>query len=376
MNFEYSGIDKLPTPCYLIDFQKLIHNLEIAKKHCDTLNIKLLLAIKGFPLGNIFKDISTYLDGISASSLYEAKLGKNMKKEIHIHSTAYKDNEFNEISELCDYIVFNSLSQLERYKNRIPKTKKIGVRINPEYSEICVNKYNPCVEYSRLGMVKSNIRDKSIDSITGLHFHAMCENEAEIFAQLINKVTENFSEILEHLSWINFGGGQLIASPNYNNDCLKQPIANLTSKYGLSVYIEPCESIVADCGYLIATVLDIVNNKKSIAILDTSAPCHMPGVLEMPYMPDVIYPSNSKEGKFSYVLSGCSCLAGDIIGEYSFDSPLKTGDKIVFSEMGAYTFARENYFNGINFPTLILKKGSNYQVVKQFKYDDYEAMYF
>lgn len=276
---------------------------------------------------------------------------------------------------MCDYIVFNSISQLEHYQNQTKSIQKTGLRINPEYSEINVNKYNPCMQYSRLGIIKSNLNPKSIKSISGLHIHAMCENKAETFARLINKVTEDFSEFLNHISWINFGGGQLIASPNYNIECLKQPISKLISQYGLSVYIEPCESIVADCGYLIATVLDIVNNKKTIAILDTSVPCHMPSVLEMPYIPDVIYPKNSKTKKFSYILAGCSCLAGDIIGEYSFEMPLKIGDKIVFSEMGAYTFGRQNYFNGINFPTIILKKGSNYQVIKKFTYNDYQTIY-
>lgn len=376
MRLRIDNIKSLPTPCYLIDYDYLLNNIKLAKKRCEVLNVKMLLSIKGFPLYSIFEDISPYFDGVSASSLFEAKAGQLMKKEVHIHSPVYSAIDFEEISSICDHIVFNSISQLKIYGPKIDECKKIGLRINPEYSEVAIEKYNPCCEYSRFGVTQTNLCNNTLPEIGGLHMHTMCENEAESFARIINKTSNKFNKLFEKISWINFGGGQLITEPNYNLECLKQPINNLINNYRLKIYIEPCESLVSESGFLVATVLDIIDNGKLIAILDTSAVCHMPEILEMPYTPDIEYPTNSRDCKYPYIIAGNSCLAGDIIGEYFFENPLKIGDKIVFSEMGAYTFCKANYFNGINLPTIALyKNNSLFQILKQYNYENYKSIY-
>lgn len=378
---DWSKIDfsKLPSPCYVIDCDILKKNLQIMKKHCDILGIKPLIAIKGFPLALIFEKMAPYICGISASSLFEAQLGKHLGKEIHIHTPAYRPDEIQEVLKQCDHVVFNSLSQWKQYQNiltRNTSNTSIGLRINPEYSEIYTQIYNPCMPYSRLGVTKEALNHQNIDGIDGFHLHVMYDHNAKTFAHVIDILLDKFGIYLPHLSWINLGGGQRLADNNYEISILQEKISMLTTKFNLEVYVEPCEAIVTDCGYLVSTILDVVKNKKETAILDVSALCHMPDVVEMPYRPDLEFPSDCNHGKYSYYFAGVSCLASDIIGEYSFNTPIQTGDKIVFSEMGAYTFARENYFNGINHPAIVLyNQKDGFHVVKQFCYQDYEAKY-
>ena len=343
------------------------------------LGIKPLISIKGFPLALVFEEIKPFIYGLSASSLFEAQLANHLGKEIHIHAPAYKPTELIEVLKYCDHVVFNSLSQWKRYQNIIKKNAKntsIGLRINPEYSIVDSEIYNPCMPYSRFGVTCETLNHQSIDGIDGFHLHVMYDHDAKAFANVINNVLEKFGSYLPRLSWINLGGGQRLADDNYQTNILKEKISTLTTKFGLEVYVEPCEAIVTDCGYLVSTVLDVVTNKKKTAILDISALCHMPDVLEMPYCPDIEFPLTRNNGNYSYYLAGVSCLAGDIIGEYHFNSPIQFGDKVVFSEMGAYTFAKENYFNGINHPSIVLyNQDSGFQIVKQFYYQDYEANY-
>ena len=380
MKINRFNLSKLATPCYLIDYSVLEHDLQLAQLRAEKLNIKLLLSVKGFPLAAIYKDISKYLSGISAASLFEAKIGKYMNEEVHIHSPVYKGNQFQEILNNADYIVFNSYSQLHQFKDKILENagqKSFGIRFNPEFSEIAVDKYNPCQKCSRFGVRMCDFDKIDINIIDGIHIHAMNENSAETFRKLIYTVIEKIGDNLYKLKWINLGGGQLITDDEFDIEKLIEPISILTNKYNLNVYIEPCESLVTKSGYLVASVIDVINNEKNIAILDTSAVCHMPDVLSMPYRPDIKHPVTSQNTSFSYVLAGNSCLEGDIIGEYGFNAPLQIGDKIIFSDMGAYTFSQENYFNGINYPDIILYRDTGgCKTLKHFDYKEYEKLYY
>lgn len=379
MDWNKVNFSQLPSPCYVIDCDILKKNLQIMKKHCDSVGIKPLIAIKGFPLALIYKEMSQYIYGLSASSLFEARLGEHLQKEIHIHTPAYKPEEMDEVFKRCDHVVFNSLSQWNRYKNLLsqcPKHPSIGLRINPEYSEVYNDKYNTSAPYSRFGITSKSLAIENLDGVDGFHLHVMYDHSAENFARVTDILINKFGTYLPYLSWINFGGGQRLADENFQINLLQENILKLTKNFGLDVYVEPCEAVITSCGYLVSTVLDIIKNQKQIAILDTSAVCHMPDVLETPYRPDIDFPHSSEYGDYSYLIAGVSCLAGDLIGEYKFRSPLKQGDTIIFSEMGAYTFAKENYFNGINHPSIVLyDQMQGFRIVKKFDYQDYESKY-
>ncbi len=379
---EWNQVDfsQLPSPCYVIDCDVLKSRLQTLKRHCDHVGLKPLLAVKGFPLAILFEDMSPYLYGTSASGLFESRLGARMGKEVHIHAPAYKTEEVGEILEHCSHIVFNSLGQWARYCGLITtyhRHPSVGLRINPEYSEIEVAKYNPCLPYSRFGVTRKAMVRQELTGIEGFHLHTMCDQDAGTFERVIKHTMDKFGDILPQLAWINFGGGQRLADKDYQIELLREPLAKLISKYGLDVYVEPCESLTAECGYLVSTVLDIVKNERKTAILDTSALCHMPDVLEMPYRPDIVFPSDGNTGDYSYIFAGVSCMAGDIIGEYKLTAPLQIGTKVIFSEMGAYTFARENFFNGINYPAIVFfDRTQGFRIVKQFNYHDYEYNYY
>lgn len=379
MEWNKMDISKLPTPCYIIDCDILKNNLGLMQRRCELLNIKPLLAVKGFPLALVFSDIAPFLCGASASSLFEAHIGEHIGKEVHIHAPAYKADEIEEVFTRCDHVVFNSITQWEKYKGtalRYASHTSCGIRINPEYSEIAVDKYNPCLPNSRFGITKAKVNMNRLAGIEGLHVHVMCEQGAETLVRVIEKIIYQFGNILPNMSWLNLGGGHQLADENYHIELLQKPVSKLTSDYGLNVYVEPCEAVVTGCGYLLSTVLDIVENEKITAILDTSATCHMPDVLETPYQPGIEYPANGDLKPYRYILSGISCLAGDIIGEYHMENPLHIGDKVIFSDMGAYTFAKENYFNGINLPAIVLYSASGgFNIVKEFSYHDYETRY-
>lgn len=352
--------------------------LQTMKNYCDLVGLKPLLAVKGFPLALLFADIAPYFYGVSASTLFEARLGRHMGKEIHIHTPAYRSKEVAEVLDICDHIVVNSFSQMEYFKsylNDLPQKASVGIRINPEYSEVNVEKYNTCLPYSRFGITASQLLHCDVAGIDGFHLHVMCDHGANTFAKVIEVVNNNFADYFPHLSWINLGGGQRLADPDYQIGLLQEPLSKLT--LGMEIYIEPCEAVVTGSGYLVSTVLDVIDNRKKTAILDTSALCHMPDVLEMPYRPDIVVPSNGNDGQYKYILAGISCLAGDIIGEYKMYNPLQVGDKVIFSEMGAYTFAKESYFNGINHPAIVLydEKGGA-RIVKEFCYENYEFNYW
>lgn len=376
MNIDYN---ELPSPCYIVDERLLIKNLEILHSIQLRTGCSILLALKGFSMHAVFPLVSRYLKGITSSSLFEARLGyEEMGKEVHIYAPAYIEEEFDELLRYCDHIVFNSFDQWNRFKDKIKNldSKKIdcGIRVNPEYSEIVTPIYNPCYKYSRLGVTLSNFRSEELDGINGLHFHTMCEQNSDTLERTIKVVDKKFGEFIKKMKWLNLGGGHHITGPDYDIKTLVRSILFLKDKYSVDIYLEPGEAIALNTGFLVSKVLDIVDNGMKIAILDTSAACHMPDVLEMPYRPNIIHAGKIDEYSYNYRLGGITCLAGDVIGDYSFKQPLKTGDRLVFCDMAHYTMVKNNMFNGVNLPSIALyNEAEGIKVIKQFSYEDFRS---
>ncbi len=367
----------IPTPAYVVDETLLIKNLETLKYIIDKTGCKILLAQKAFSMFSVYPLIGKYLNGTTASSLYEAKLGKEeMEGEVHIFSPAYREDEIDEILSICDHVVFNSFSQWKKYRGKVKDADRqigCGIRINPEYSEIETDMYNPCFTGSRMGVTLSSFEPEELEGIEGLHFHTMCEQNSDVLKRTIEVVDEKFGKYISQMKWINFGGGHHITRPDYNLDTLIESILFMKNKYGVEVYLEPGEAIGLNIGYLVTKVLDTLNNGMELAILDTSAACHMPDVLEMPYRPNVIGAGKPGELAFTYRLGGPTCLAGDVIGDYSFSKPLIPGDTLIFCDMAHYTMVKNNTFNGVGLPSIVLyspEKGI--QIIKKFGYEDFK----
>jgi len=371
-------ISALPTPSYIVDERLVLKNLEILDSVQQRTGCRVLLALKGFSMHSIFPLVSKYLKGVTASSLFEARLGyEEMGKEVHIYAPAYLEEEFDEILRYCDHITFNSFDQWNRFKDKVEsiksKTISCGIRINPEYSEIETPIYDPCYQYSRLGVTLDNFRPEELEGLEGLHFHTMCEQNSDTLERTIRVVDQKFGEYIKRMRWLNFGGGHHITRPDYDIETLVRSIKYFQDKYGVDVYLEPGEAVALDTGYLVAKVLDIVDNEMKIAILDTSAACHMPDVLEMPYRPNIIDGGKPGEYSYTYRLGGLTCLAGDIIGDYSFRKPLKSGDRVVFCDMAHYTMVKNNMFNGVNLPSIALfNRKEGIKVIRQFGYEDFK----
>ena len=421
--------DELPTPCYVVDENKIEENLKILKGVMERTGARILLAQKAFSMYALYPLIADYLCGAASSGLYEARLCaeemQTRKKGIenHIYSPAYKESDFDEILKYCDHIVFNSCRQVDKFAARAKAAgKSIGLRINPQCStqeghEI----YDPCAKGSRLGVTRDMLNGRNINTLNGrnintlngkninmlngknintlngrdinilnevnnsiteervismldgLHFHTLCEQDADALAITLQAVEEKFGAYLSDMKWINFGGGHHITKPGYQFIILEDCIKRMQQKYGLIVYLEPGEAIALNAGILVTTVLETISNETEIAILDTSAACHMPDVLEMPYRPPLSNSGKPGEKPYTYRLGGPTCLAGDIIGDYSFDRCLQEGDRLVFEDMAIYTMVKNNTFNGMPLPTIILKKkNGDYTVVKQFGYEDFK----
>ena len=371
------NINELPSPCYVIDEEKLIHNLEILRGVREHTGAKILLAQKAFSCYHLYPLIEKYLDGTACSGLYEARLGyEEMGKENHVFSAAYRDNEFDEIVSYCGHIIFNSFTQLDTYRERVLSAgKKIGLRVNPEFStqeghEI----YDPCSPVSRLGITRKNFRSDDIRGVTGLHMHTLCEQNSDDLEATIAALEEKFGDILPEMEWINLGGGHHITRSDYDIPRLERCIRHLQDKYGLEVFLEPGEAIALNAGYLVTEVLDLTENDMPIAILDTSAACHMPDVLEMPYRPPLRDSGKEGEKAYSYRLGSQTCLAGDSIGIYSFDKPLSIGDRLVFEDMAIYTMVKNNTFNGMPLPAiLLLKSDGTFKNLRTFGYEDFRS---
>ena len=368
-------VNKVPTPCYIVDESALIRNLEILRGVSQRTGAKILLAQKAFSCYHLYPLIGEYLSGTACSGLYEARLGfEEMGKENHVFSAAYRESEIDEIISYCGHIIFNSFTQLDRYRDRVLAAgKKIGLRINPQCStqeghEI----YDPCSPKSRLGITRENFREDDLEGVTGLHFHTLCEQNSDDLETTLDAIEERFGDILPKMEWINFGGGHHITRADYDIPRLEKCIRRMQEKYGLEVFLEPGEAIALNAGWLVTEVLDITKNDMPIAILDTSAACHMPDVLEMPYRPPLVGSGDSGEKQFSYRLGSQTCLAGDVIGEYSFDEELHIGDRLVFGDMAIYSMVKNNTFNGMPLPhILLLKNDGSFEELRSFGYSDF-----
>lgn len=372
-------IDKLPSPCYIVDERLLKKNLEVLDYVQKESGANIILATKAFSMFSTFPLIGKYLKGVTSSSLFEARLGyEEMGKQVHIFSPAYREDEFEDIMKYSDHIIFNSFNQWKLYRDRVKnyKDKKIqcGIRINPEYSEIETDIYNPCFENSRMGVTLKNFQENDLDGIDGLHFHTMCEQNSDTLARTIKVVDEKFGKYIKNMKWLNFGGGHHITKDDYDLKTLIESVLYMKNKYNVEIYLEPGEAVALNSGFLVSTVLDITNNGMDIAILDTSAACHMPDVLEMPYRPNIIGSGKPYEYEYTYRFGGPTCLAGDIIGDYSFKEPLKIGDKLIFCDMAIYSMVKNNTFNGINLPSIVKYSEENgVEIIKEFGYEDFKG---
>lgn len=362
------------TPAYVVDETCLRHNLEILKEVRERTGCHILLASKAFSMYHVFPLIGEYLDGVTSSGLYEATLGREeMNKEVHTFSPAYKEEEFEEILNISDHIVFNSVSQWNTYKDQIQGKASCGIRINPEYSEITTPLYDPCAPYSRMGMTLDTFKEMDLTGIEGLHMHTMCEQGADVLARTVAVLEDRFGTYLHQMKWLNLGGGHHITKPGYDIELLENTIRHLQDTYHIQVYLEPGEAVALQAGWLVARVLDIVENGMNIAILDASAACHMPDVLEMPYRPDVIGAKHAGELPYTYRLAGNTCLAGDVIGDYAFDHELRIGEHIIFCDMAIYSMVKNNTFNGVPLPSIYVREQQgNINMVKQFDYQDFK----
>ncbi len=368
---------KLKTPCYILDEKKLIKNLEILKSVEDNTGCKILLAQKAFSMFSVYPIISKYISGTACSGLYEAKLGYEcMGKENHVFCAAYREDEIEEIIDYCGHIIFNSFSQLDKYREKVlAKGKKIGLRINPEHStqeghEI----YDPCSPKSRLGITLKNFQPDNLKGVTGFHFHTLCEQNSDDLESTLEAVEEKFGKYLYDMEWINFGGGHHITREDYDIPRLEKCIKHMQEKYNLEVFLEPGEAISLNAGYLATKVLDITENDMQTLILDTSAACHMPDVLEMPYRPPLYKSGKAFEKKYTYRLGSQTCLSGDFIGEYSFDEPVKIDDILIFEDMAIYSMVKNNTFNGMPLPSIcILHNTNDIEIIKEFGYEDFKG---
>ncbi|WP_042352653.1 carboxynorspermidine decarboxylase [Bacillus massiliigorillae] len=370
------GFEELPTPCYVVDEELLEKNLKILNGVMERTGCKILLAQKAFSMYATYPLISKYLSGTAASGLYEARLGyEEMGKENHVFSPAYREDEIDEILAISDHIVFNSFSQLEKFGEKAQQAgKSIGVRINPECStQVGHGMYDPCVAGSRFGVTLKHFRPDMLHMISGLHFHTLCEQGADALATTLDAVEEKFGQYLHELEWINLGGGHHITKEGYDIPLLEACIKRMQETYGLVVYLEPGEAIALNAGFLVTTVLDTLQNEMDIAIVDTSASCHMPDVLEVPYLPPLLGSCEVNEKPYTYRLGGPTCLTGDVIGDYSFDKPLESGDRLVFGDMAIYSMVKNNTFNGMALPAIAIKdKSGDCRIVRSFGYQDFK----
>jgi len=372
----------LQTPYYICEEELLEKNLKILADVQKRSGAKILLALKGFAMWSTFPLVSKYLTGCTASGLYEARLAKeeflkyNSEAEVHTYSPAFSESDIEQVSKLSNHIVFNSPNQLGRF---LLKTKEINpkihvsLRINPEVSASPKDIYNPCGLYSRLGTTLSNIEESTLSRVDGLNFHALCEQNVDALEEVLVVFERDFSKYFKNLKYINFGGGHHITKKGYDIERLICIIKEFRLKYQIDVYLEPGEAVAWETGYLVSTVLDIFKNGMSVAILDTSAEAHMPDTLAMPYRAQVRGSEVANKKKYTYRLGGNTCLAGDIMGDYSFDEPLEVGDKIIFEDQIHYTFVKSTTFNGIKLPSLVIKRqNGEYELIKEFAYEDYK----
>ena len=349
-------LNQIKTPCFVVDLGLIRRNLAILDDVQKRSGARILLAQKAFSMFGIYPLLATVLKGTCASSPNEARLGREFfPGEVHAFAAAYSEQDLRELLAVCDHIVFNSFSQWKRFqafREAAAGRVEFGLRVNPEHSEADVPIYDPCAPGSRLGIRRCDFEGEDLSGVSGLHFHTLCEKNSDSLARTLNAFESKFGDLIPRMKWINFGGGHHITRPDYDRALLCRLIVDFRKRYPVDVYLEPGEAVALNTGFLVGTVLDVVRNGMEIAILDTSAAAHMPDVLEMPYRPNVIGAGTPGEKPFSYRLAGASCLAGDVIGDYSFDEPLRPGDRIVFTDMAHYTMVKTNTFNGLPLPSI------------------------
>ena len=372
-------VDAIETPAYVVDLGALRRNLDVLADVQARAECSILLALKGFAMWSTFPIVRKYLAGVAASGPIEARLGREeFGKQVHTYAPAYSDADFRECVSLSDHVVVNSVGQWQRFRPIAAAATKVkfGIRVNPEHSEVKTQLYDPCAPGSRLGATAAELNEHALDGITGLHFHTLCELGSDALARTLPVFEAKFGKVLSRMKWVNFGGGHHITRHGYDVDLLVKLVRDFGSRHKVQVFLEPGEAVALGTGVLVSCVLDVVRNGDvTIAILDTSATAHMPDVLEMPYRPEILGASASGEKKHTYRLGGLTCLAGDVIGDWSFDTPLKIGQKLVFLDMAHYTMVKNTTFNGVRLPSIATYEPdtATTTVVRRFGYEDYKV---
>ncbi len=370
------GKEVVSTPYFVVDERRLLHNLEILKQVAEESGCKILLAQKAFSMFSVYPLLRKYLCGTTASGLYEARLGKEeFGGETHVFSPAYRAEEFDELLQYVDDLVFNSPAQVRKYGIRAKNAgKSIGLRVNPECSTQEGHAiYDPCAPGSRLGTTLEAFEEELVPLLDGIHMHTLCEQNSDDLEKTVEALEDKFGKWLPQMKWLNLGGGHHITRADYDRERLVRIVRRLREKYQLEVYLEPGEAVVLNAGDLVASVMEIVHNNMEIAILDTSAACHMPDVLEMPYRPPVQKSGNPGEKQYTYRFAGPTCLAGDVIGDYSFEKPLTEGSRVVFEDMALYTMVKTNTFNGMALPSIVFRDQEGEEhLVRTFGYEDFK----
>ena len=379
-DFSKLDLGRLPSPCFVVDEVAVERNLRILRQVADASGARVLAALKAFSMWRLAPLVSRYLHGTCSSGLHEARLGSEYYGgEVHVFSAAYSEQSLREILNLADHVVFNSCGQWQRFAPLIKAAREqragleFGLRINPEHSEGTVPLYDPCAPGSRLGIPLSQLDESTLEGISGLHFHTLCEQDFPPLQRTLDAVEEKFGHLLPRMKWVNFGGGHHITRPGYQIDELVARIKAFSGKYDVQVYLEPGEAVAIGTGVLVAEVLDVTWNQMQQAILDTSATCHMPDILEMPYRPDIFGAGEADALAHNYRLGGLTCLAGDVIGDYSFDQPLQVGQRLVFADMAHYTMVKTSTFNGTQLPAIALWNSltDELEIVREFGYNDF-----
>ena len=366
----------MKTPYYLVDEAKLERNLKLLAAVRRRAGVRILLAQKAFACHALYPLVAKYLDGTTASGLFEARLAHEEMpgRENHVFNPAFTEEEMRELVAWCDHVVFNSVAQWRRFR-RFPGLGSAGLRVNPGYSEIACALYNPCADGSRLGVPRAFLRARDLVGLEGLHFHTMCEQGADVLVRTLARFEEQFGEFLPRMKWVNFGGGHHITKAGYDVELLVKTLRAFRRRHPhLAVYLEPGEAVALNAGTLVATVREVIDYGTPIAILDASAECHMPDVIEMPYRPPVEGAGEPGEKRYTYRLGGPTCLAGDVIGDYSFDRRLKPGSRVVFGDMAIYTMVKNNTFNGMPLPSIAVRRASGrVERLRAFGYADFKS---
>jgi carboxynorspermidine decarboxylase len=371
---------RVPSPCFVVDEVAVERNLKVLQRVQQESGARVLIALKAFSMFSMAPLIMRYLSGTCSSGLLEARLGKEeYGKEVHVYSAAYTPDDLQQILHIADHVVFNSLSQWQRFQSSISAARAqrphldFGLRINPLHSEGHVPLYDPCAPGSRLGMPVTQLKGQDLSGFSGLHFHTLCEQDFAPLSRTLDAVEKRIPDLLRQMRWINFGGGHHISHPDYDVDGLIRRVREFSQRYDVQVYLEPGEAVAIRSGVLVSEVLDLMENDKHIAVLDTSATCHMPDTLEMPYRAHIFDSGQPEEFKHSYRLGGLSCLAGDVMGDYSFERPLQVGQRLVFDDMAHYTMVKTTTFNGVRLPSLAIWNSAtdDLRIVRDFGYEDF-----